>query len=172
MLENMAKKEGGNGFRLTWVMGLIILTVIFLTVFVAYFSGLVKKACTDDGCFNEALAGCSMAKYTKVQNYNYYVFSIEGKSKGECKMGIRLAKMAAGTPPEKIALFEGKGMECRIPMDAVAEAATGKIESTLRYCTGPLKEAMYEQIIEKLYTIVVGNLGEIMVDIEDTLRKP
>lgn len=167
----MAKKENGNGFRFTWVMGLILLTIILATVFFAYFLGLVKKTCTDDECFNEALADCSMTTYTKVQNYNYYVFTIDGKSRGDCKMNIRLAKMAVGTPPEKVALFEGKDMQCRIPMDVVAEAATGKIESVLRYCTGPLKEAMYEQIIEKLYTIVVGNLGDIMVDIEDTLRK-
>ncbi|MBU2639045.1 MAG: hypothetical protein KJ955_08795 [Nanoarchaeota archaeon] len=167
----MAKKEVRNGFRFTWVMGLILITVILLTVFVAYFFGLVKKTCADDECFNTALADCSMTTYTKVQNYNYYVFSIDGKSRKECKMSIRLAKMAAGAPPDKVALFEGKDMQCRIPMDAVGEAGAGKIESILRYCTGPLKEAMYEQIIEKLYTIVVGNLGEIMVDIEDTLRK-
>ncbi|HII15639.1 MAG TPA: hypothetical protein HA362_04975 [Nanoarchaeota archaeon] len=167
----MKKEEAPNGFHFTWAMGLILVTVILLTVFVAYYFGFVKKSCQDDACFDSALQKCSMAVYPKVQNYNYYVYSIDGKSKGMCKIKIQLAKMAAGSPPDKIALFEGKGMDCMVPMEEISSVKSDKVESMLQYCTGPLKEAMYEQIIEKLYTIVVSNMGEILGDIGDTLRK-
>lgn len=167
----MKKEENHNGFRFTWAMILIVLTVILLTVFFAYYFGLVKKTCNTEECFQEALQKCGMSTYSKVHNYNYYTYTIKGSSAGECKLNIRLAKMAAGTPPEKIEMFEGKDMNCRIPMKDTAGATTEQINTILKYCSGPLKEAMYEQIIEKLYTIVVSNLGEIMGSIEDTLNK-
>lgn len=167
----MEKKEAGNGFRFTWTMILIIATVILLTVFFAYYFGLVKKTCATEECFQEALQKCSMSTYTKLHNYNYYVYTINGETSSSCKMNIRLAKMAAGTSPEKVALFEGKDMECTIPIEVISTATTEQISSILKYCTGPLKEAMYEQIIEKLYTVVVSNLGEIMGDIEQTLKQ-
>ena len=167
----MKKEEANNGFHFTWVMGLVLVTVILLTVFVAYYFGFVKKSCQDDACFDAALQKCSMAVYPKVHNYNYYVYSIGGKSKGMCQVNIQLAKMAAGSPPDKVALFEGKSMDCLVPMEDISEVKSEKVESMLQYCTGPLKEAMYEQIIEKLYTIVVSNMGEILGDIEVALRK-
>ncbi|MDD4878743.1 MAG: hypothetical protein PHO02_06985 [Candidatus Nanoarchaeia archaeon] len=167
----MKGEENRSGFRFTWAMVLIIATVILLTVFFAYYFGLVKKNCDTEECFQEELQKCGMSTYSKVHNYNYYTYTIKGASKGECRLNIKLAKMAAGTSPDKIELFEGKDMECRIPMTEVEGATTEQINTILKYCTGPLKEAMYEQIIEKLYTIVVGNLGEIIGSIEDTLNK-
>ncbi|MDI6737965.1 MAG: hypothetical protein QME12_05630 [Nanoarchaeota archaeon] len=167
----MKKKEAGNGFRFTWAMILIVATVILLTVFFAYYFGLVKKTCGTEECFQKELQKCGMSTYSKIHNYNYYTYTIKGSSGGNCKLNIRLAKMAAGTPPEKIALFEGKDMDCKIPMADVAGATTDQINTILKHCTGPLKEAMYEQIIEKLYTVVISNLGEIMGSIEDTLNK-
>jgi len=167
----MKKEENHNGFHFTWAMILIIVTVIFLTVFFAYYFGLVKKTCTTEECFQQSLQKCDMSAYAKVQNFNYYVYTIEGKSKNMCKLNINLAKMAAGSPPEKIDIFEGKDMNCMIPMEEISTASTEEINSIIKYCTGPLKEAMYEQIIQKLYTIVVGNLGEIIEDIEETLNK-
>lgn len=167
----MKQEENHNGFRFTWAMILIVATVILLTVFFAYYFGLVKKTCGTEECFQEQLQKCGMSTYSKIHNYNYYAYTIQGRTAEECKLNIRLAKMAAGTSPEKIAMFEGKDMDCKIPMEEVQEATTEKINTILKYCTGPLKEAMYEQIIEKLYTVVVSNLGEIMGSIEDTLNK-
>lgn len=168
----MKKEETShNGFHFTWAIALTLITVIVITVFSSYYFGLLKKTCEDNECFNTALQKCSLAKYTTVHNYNYYTYSIEGKSKGNCLLNIKLAKMAAGSPPEKIAQFEGKGMDCKVPIDETQAVTADTIENILKYCTGPLKEAMYEQIIEKLYTLVVGNMGDILGDIETTLRK-
>ena len=120
-------------------MILIIATVIFLTVFFAYYFGLVKKTCTTEECFQESLQKCSMSTYAKVQNFNYYVYTVKGESKGICKLNIKLAKMAAGSPPEKIEMFEGNGMDCTIPMAEISTANTEQINSILKYCTGSLK---------------------------------
>lgn len=164
----MAKKEA-PGFRFSWKIWLAIASVLVIIVFLAFFFGIVKKTCNGDECFNEALRECSMARYLKLQNYNYYQYSIEGGRGDDCLLDVKLVKMAAGTPPDKIALFEGKDMSCRVPRSELINIETATVEGMLNYCSGPLKEAMYQLIIEKLYTLIVSNMGDIIGEIEDVL---
>jgi len=163
------KKEEPKTFKFSWKLILIALSLFIIITFFAFYFGVIKKTCEDDICFNDALKDCSMAKYLKVQNFNYYKYSIDGNKGDNCKLKIELVKMALGTPQEKIDLFEGKSMMCEVPKDELMKVQSDKIESILTYCTGPLKEAMYEQIIEKLYTLIVSNMGEILYEIEDVL---
>lgn len=164
----MAAKEE-TGFRLTWKMWLAIFSVLVVIVFFAYFFGLLKKTCNDDACFNDALKSCSMARYLKLQNYNYYEYSIEGGRQEDCLLTVTLVKMALGTPQEKIDLFEGKGMACMVPKTELANVKSDTVEGILEYCTGPLKESMYQLIIEKLYTLIVANMGGILGEMSDVL---
>ncbi|MBU2590166.1 MAG: hypothetical protein KKA65_00200 [Nanoarchaeota archaeon] len=163
------KKEEDKSFKISWKFVLVILSILIIIIFFAFYFGVIKKTCEDDICFNEALKDCSMTKYLKVHNLNYYKYSIDGSKGDNCKLNIDLVKMAVGTPQEKIDLFEGKGMKCEVPKLELAKLQSKDIESILSYCTGPLKEAMYEQIIEKLYTLIVSNMGEILFEIEDVL---
>lgn len=165
----VAKKEEVKKFRVTWKLVLAILSIFVIVTFLAFYFGIIKKTCDDDQCFNQALKDCSMAKYLKVQDLNYYKYSIDGSSGDNCKLSIELVKMAVGTPQEKIDMFEGKGMRCEIPNQELQNIEAGNIEGILSYCSGSLKEAMYEQIIEKLYTLIVSNMGEILFEIDDVL---
>ncbi len=166
----MASEKGEDkSFKITWKLVLVVLSVIVIATFFAFYFGIIKKTCEDEACFNEALQDCSMAQYYELNNLNYYKYSIDGKTGDKCKLSIDLVKMAMGTPEEKIEQFEGKGMRCEIPMSELKKVQSGNVEGILEYCSGPLKEAMYEQIIEKLYTLIVSNMGEILFEIEDVL---
>jgi len=165
----MPKKEEAKKFKVSWKLLLGIATILLLITFFAFFFGVIKKTCKDDRCFNDALKRCRMANYLKLQNYNYYRYSIEGGEGEYCKLNIKLVKMAAGTPQDKIDLFEGKSMTCKIPRSELSKVQSDKIEGVLKYCTGPLKEAMYQLIIEKLYTLIIANMGEIIGGVEETL---
>ena len=79
--------------------------------------------------------------------------------------------MGVGTPIELIDLFEGKSMECKIPIDKIKEIHINKMENVINYCTGPLKESIYELIIKKLYGLVVQNIGEILKEVDKELFK-
>jgi len=158
-----------SGFRLSWKLIFGIISIMIIILFFAYFFGIVKKTCADESCFNDALQKCSMAKYLSLQNYNYYRYTIEGSKGGYCEVRIELVKMALGTPQDKLALFEGKGMTCRVPKAEITKMQGGNVEGILKYCSGPLKEAMYQTIIEKLYTLIISNMGEILGEMEDVL---
>ncbi len=128
----------------------------------AYFFGFLKKDChLDKACFDASLSSCKQAEALVVQEGSLYRYEIHGKSAGNCKFEIALEKMAEGTPVNLKDAFEGKSMKCRMPLELLGEPVE-KIDSLINYCSGPLKEAIYELIITRLYKNVVGNLGVIL----------
>jgi len=153
-----------------WQKLLITATIVFLIVFAAFVLGFVKKTCQDDACFIESLKRCSTAKYMQLENFNYYKWSINGYSGDYCDIDVRLLKMAYGTPVDKIELFEGKEMSCLVPLSVLQNTDSSKVENILNYCTGPLKEAIYQSIIERLYTVIVANLGSAIKELDKTIK--
>lgn len=151
---------------------LIIVLVICLLVLSLFYTGVIKKKCgRDKDCFNKALKSCSAATYLSIRNNNAYIHSIKGKSGDKCILVIKMEHMAAGTDLELIELLEGKSMVCRIPKDTLDVEDLEDIEDLVHYCTGPLKEGMYELIIEKLYGLIIQNMGDVINEMKDTLLK-
>ena len=70
--------------------------------------------------------------------------------------------MAVGTALDQKALFEGKDMTCKIPLNEVKQINFADLKGFVKYCHGSLKEAIYEQIIAKMYGLVIKNLDEIL----------
>ena len=153
-----------------WQKVLITVTIITIIVIEAFLLGVVKKSCDNDECFKTALNKCSTAKYLQLQNYNYYKWNINGKDNGNCDVDIMLVKMASGTPVDKVTLFEGKEMACKIPLSVLEKKDNTQIENVLNYCTGPLKEATYQSIIERLYTVIISNLGDAIKELYNTIK--
>jgi len=166
----MAKKRITREYKtLDWKFFLLAIILIAGTVFLAYELGAFKKTCNDEDCFMKSLQTCSYAKWLSIKNYNYYLYTIEGNTDSSCKIDVELKKMAEGTPIDQLIKFEGKWMKCTIPQTEITKMTSANFDNMLTYCTGPLKEAMYELIIEKLYTIIIQNMGSIMGAVEDTL---
>ncbi len=155
---------------LDWKFWLIGTVIIAVALFVAFQLGAFKKNCEDEQCFISALKDCSYAKYTGVRNLNYYQYTTHGRTNGNCAVEVKLVKMALGTDPKKVEKFEGKWMNCEIPASEIDKMTTFNFDNMLNYCSGPLKEAMYELMIEKLYTVIIQNMGAIIGAVEDTIR--
>ena len=153
-----------------WQKILITVTIVTILVIEAFLLGVVKKNCDTEECFTNALQRCGTAKYLKLENYNYYRWVIDGKDDGKCDVNVQLIKMASGTPVDKVLLFEGKEMSCKIPLDILENTENVKVENILNYCTGPLKEAIYQSIIERLYTVIVYNLGSAIKELDRTIK--
>ncbi|MEA3378278.1 MAG: hypothetical protein U9Q69_01430 [Nanoarchaeota archaeon] len=153
----------------SWKKALIIITSLILISFFAYHFGYIKKTCTTNECFEDAMKSCSPAKYLKLQNLNYYTYSIKGRRGDFCLIHIELKKMAEGTSLEKKIMFEGKDMKCKVPLRALKDISSSQVEGMLNYCSGPLKESMYELIIKKLYTLIISNMGDIIGEIQSTI---
>lgn len=151
----------------------LLKTVIFVVLIVAiiwifYSYGYFKKNCNQDrDCFDEAFKKCKPAKLTSVIDNNYYYYTIEGSRGDNCKVKIKLTKMGVGTSIELVNALEGKEMTCNIPLTNVRELTFDTMPDVLNYCTGLLKEAMYEQIISKMYALIIKNLGPIVSEVKE-----
>ncbi|MDD5254287.1 MAG: hypothetical protein PHG05_04300 [Candidatus Nanoarchaeia archaeon] len=147
------------------VFGLLI--IIFL-VWLIFFSGFFKKDCKQsEDCFNERLMECQGTKYTAIKNGNIYNYVIEGRKKDSCVLTIELTRMAVGTDLRLRGKLEGKDMKCYVPKDKLNEIK--EVEGMINYCSGTLKEGIYEVMIEKLYGLLIQNLGDIVGEVKKQL---
>lgn len=156
--------------RIEFLNLVFIIIIVILISYGLYHYGFFKKSCKDAICFDEAFKKCRPARYTKIVNNNYYDYVINGKRGDNCLMKVTLKKMGSGTSLELIELFEGKSMDCKIPLTRLPVTSL-ETEHLLGYCHGLLKEAIYEQVIQKLYGLIVQNLGDIISDIRETMFK-
>ena len=86
-----------------------------------------------------------------------------------CKIQINLERTSVGTEFENKILLEGKSMECFIPKSRLFEVNFNEIENLLGYCSGPLKEGIYEIMIKKMYGVIISNLGDILGELQLSL---
>lgn len=150
---------------------IFIIIIVLILAFLFYFFGIIKPKCTTDPCFNENLQKCSPVKYTRLQNNNVYKYTIFRSLGNKCKLTVENKKMATGTDYETISLLEGKSMECKIPKSKASEIELDNMKDLLNYCTGPLKEGMYELLLKKMYALVVAQMSGIVKEAEKTLER-
>lgn len=157
----LAKKSLETGS--SWYKKILILLVIAAIIYGLFHYGFIKKNCKQDqACFYEAAKKCKPAKLIAVKNGNYYDYVIKGKRGSNCLVYIDLKKMAPGSALDLKALFEGKDMECRVPLSELEQTSFAELKGFINYCHGDLKEAIYEQIITKMYGLIIQNMDEII----------
>ena len=57
-------------------------------------------------------------------------------------------------------------MTCNIPYEFLDVIQVTNDQKIMDYCSGPLKEAMLEFMIEKLYGSIAQNFGGILAELE------
>ena len=146
---------------------LTILLVVSLIGYIIFFSNIIKRDCGNDvNCFNQASMKCSGAKVETLKDTNIYEYTIFGQVKDNCIIGIKLEKMAVGTPVSLIKKIEGKSMECSVPVSILQEKSLYDIDNLMDYCSGKLKESIYEVLIDKMYGLIIKNMANITKNVE------
>jgi len=124
----------------------ILLIVLTLSLLLFY----PKNCRNDENCFNT-------------------LYEVKGKKGNDCILTIFLKTI--GTSQDEILnqMLAQKGMICGVPMDLLQIKNISQINDISDYCTGPLKEAALEIVLEKVYSIVVANIGQITLEYENIL---
>ncbi|MDP4012131.1 MAG: hypothetical protein Q8R00_00800 [Candidatus Nanoarchaeia archaeon] len=142
---------------------LVIIIFVILTITALYFSGVFKKNCSDQACFDNALRTCSGASYSLVSDGNVYLYKSYLGFGDTCKLKVKMVKAVTGADIQYNKM-EGKSMTCRLPREKLARENFSDMDDFAEFCAGPLKEAMYEIMIQKMYSLVIANLGEISLE--------
>jgi len=109
------------------------------------------------------------SKVETMNKGNLYLYEVKGKKGNDCILTIFLKTI--GTSQDEILnqMLAQKGMICGVPMDLLQIKNISQINDISDYCTGPLKEAALEIVLEKVYSIVVANIGQITLEYENIL---
>ena len=161
------KKGAKRQVSLTKVF--IFIFIILVLVWLFFFSGVFKKTCETDICFNDAAQTCKKANFRTIKESNLFSYDIKGPRGDVCVIDIELEKMGVGTSIELIEKFEGKSMECRVPKSQLKDTTIEDLDNVINFCTGPLKESIYELMIKRLYGVIIGNMDEVLEEIKKTI---
>jgi len=135
-----------------------ILIIALFAIAIFYYS--YEFDCEESkACYDRHMETCKKTKLTTYEEGSTFIYKIQGSQDDYCKVEIILVTMAEEADQDTKTLFEGKSMECLIPKGTTFN------DETLPYCTGPLKEAIYELTIQKMYNILAQSLGDIIQDL-------
>ena len=132
-----------------------IFIILLFVISIFYFS--YEYDCEDNkACYDRHLETCKKTRLSIEDEGSNFLYQILGSEGNSCNVRVTLLDMPPETTVDTAQLFEGKSMECQIP-----KGSTFNTE-ILEYCSGPLKEAIYELTIQKMYNILAQSLGDII----------
>lgn len=79
-------------------------------------------------------------------------------------MAVYMIKANEDTIPDLRGFLESKGMICEVPLKELGGRGVSEIETLYGYCTGPLKEAILQITVEKLYDLASKNIGPVAIE--------
>ena len=88
----------------------------------------------------------------------------------KCDLFVKFDRAQEGTPSEHITLLEGKSMTCTIPKSEMKKQDVLNMENIMPYCTGPLKESLYQLIVKRMYELIIVNLKEISTEADKIMK--
>jgi len=142
-----------------------ILVFLILVLGVLFYLNTPKNCKRDYECFSSKVSECSKAKVTTNKEDNLYYYEVMGKKLENCIVSVKLLKLSDAQPFDLRRALEGKGMLCSLPMSVLQNSDIKDIKNLNDYCTGQLKEAILDVTLQKLYDIVVQNIGPIASEI-------
>lgn len=152
----MAKKLDKNK-----VIGVVL---IVAAIIIAFFLTLSKNCKSNEECFNTAAAKCSKAKVITYSEDNKYNYEILGRKNDNCIINVKLLELSQAQPADMKQALEGRDMTCAISLENLKTKNLNQIEDLNDLCTGSLKEAYLQITIDKLYEIIVRNIGSVATE--------
>lgn len=151
--ETLSKRK-----KIIIVLSIIAVLIVAVLILMKIF---YYKQCDNWNCFNENLAKCKKTKFAGGDTI-LYGYEIKGKTNDTCEVEVTLLEGQLNNQ-DTISL-KGKSMTCYLENGVVADP-----ESDTSKCHGELKESLQEQVISKLYTYLIQNIGQINKNIVDPL---
>jgi hypothetical protein len=157
--------------RLTLLGRLAVVGGVFFFLFVVgYYTGYLREHCESDvGCFEERARECRPTDVVVVQDNNVYEYRV-GNSITDCTLHVILRKVEAGAPPE-LHTLEGKRMTCSVEKERLVDFTLDGFDQYMGDCHGLLKEGLYELILTRVYSNLVGQMGSVIREAEKVLKK-
>jgi hypothetical protein len=141
---------------------LMLIGLVLVGLVIVLSSGIIKKDCgIDEICFKQAMKACKTAEFITYKNNNVYSYEVKPSFDKNCRIKITLERSAAGSSLEFDKLVEDKSMTCKIPRKEIDGTSLDDFSGIIDHCSGPLKEGLYELIIQRMYSTIVQELSQV-----------
>jgi|SRR3989344_3693854 len=147
------------------ILGLIVLFIILIL----FLLSMPKNCKSSDDCFDEASSICKKAKANLVKDNDLLNYYIRGKKSDNCILRITMLKPSEEKSENLRKGLEGRKMDCAVPMSILKEKPLKKIANINDYCTGSLKEAVLEIALQKMYELIVKDLGNVTIALQEVI---
>ncbi len=132
----------------------IFIGLLIIVSYIIYSVLVYVPICENDSCFRNSLKKCNKATYIKDDDKKTIKYDIIGSSGTRCITKVKILQIKKGQ--NDLSNLEGKEMECRIPLGSIEDP-----DASLNDCHGRLREEVQEVIVQRLYSQIVENIGEI-----------
>ncbi|MEK6948093.1 MAG: hypothetical protein AABX19_02520 [Nanoarchaeota archaeon] len=149
-------------------VSVLVFLIILLAIIVII--NTPKNCKNDYYCFNDHVLDCSKAKVITEKDGSTYYYEVLSKKDDNCIVKVQLNKLSDTQSKDLKKALEGKSMLCSIPSSTLEVKDIKSIPNLNDYCSGQLKEAVLEVTIQKLYDVVVENIGPIAAQIRNSTR--
>lgn len=136
------------------IVGIVFIVLLILLSYLCFSMFFGKEKCPTEYCFKESMKDCKKAFFSNLQEQTLWTYEVKGAQAGTCKIIVKVEEVQKETASTKS--LEGKEMECYIPKGVIAMP-----EEKIEYCHGLLKEAIQDQIIERMHLYIVQKIGQI-----------
>lgn len=144
------KRLKGIKLVLSFIIFFVLIFIVYLYLAIFFF----PDKCYSESCFIKNLKNCKETSFKHTQEGAIWAYSIEGTRGQSCKVKVKVEDVNIPVSPAKI--LEGREMDCYIPRNIIIMP-----EEKIEYCNGLLKEAIQDQIIEKMHLYIVQKIGKI-----------
>jgi len=144
-----------------WIAIISIILILLLGVAI-YFTFFFSYSCDDLACFQAHQRKCAKTNFINDQEDLTWNYFIKGKDNGKCIINVKVLKIKQGTTDKE--KLVGKDMDCFVPLGSAVAP-----ESDISRCHGVLKEELQNLIVQKLYSYIVDNLGEISEELQKAI---
>ncbi|MFA4887454.1 MAG: hypothetical protein WC595_04525 [Candidatus Nanoarchaeia archaeon] len=153
----------------------VIFIVLLVLVGLVFFFSYTQDCAGDTACFNARAASCKKVEASFWSENNRFSYGVLGKKKvmGEngCVVRVQMVELDPSAKENLKKALEGKGMICFLPDPLLKEKQITEIEDLNDYCSGPLKEVLLQISLERLYEIVVKNIGPLSLEFTKSLSQ-
>lgn len=139
----------------------IIILILIALLIVALYSYYPINCKADEACFIKEAQVCSRASVSTYKEGNEFIYEIKAQKGADCIFSIKMNKMREGTDYNLVKLMEGREMLCQIPLEEFKKNPLADTKDVIDRCTGSLKEALQQLTIERLYSVIIGNIAGI-----------
>jgi len=147
----------------------VIASAILIVIIILFVLSIPKNCKDNEECFNSASSICKKAKANLLKDEDVYNYYIRGKKDDNCVVKITMLQVSEKKSLSMKEGLEGRYMDCAVPMKLMSEKPINKMSEINDYCTGPLKEAILEISLQKMYELIVKDIGNVTIALQEVI---